>query len=597
MTVATRETEDAGAGLEPIGRSDARLEGLRRAALELATWRRASEGDFLVLGDLVSEAHDRLRRALDAMTALGAAVLAEEGDRAIAVMHALGAEATRLEVLNRERREGLVRLHATAGAMRRVAADIIETLRVLEQLGLLARIDVATLDGADKADLGSFVSEVTNLLIEGRRTADDMARRLGRLDDALGQTTLLAASLDGAHRRSLREIAVRLDGLAGELDAYQRATRVAAAEIGGQFDAIWRAVADVVRRIQFQDAARQRLEHVSAGIERLLHVAERGRLLDDGELLSPGRCAHAIGAIAALEATQLRRLAADLASEAQGLRDNLAAIGGSVAEAERRLRQAHAGGGGGDGGGSVLATLDRNVQVIGEAFAGGETTRKEVDAAVERCVGDARHLEGVAAILEELELALRLTGLNAAVRAARVGGGAHATRCIAQEIRAQAGAIAAHAATFQQDLGALLSIVRGLAEKVLPGLQACQRTVGEGVRENAGTLNGIEAAAREQHAAALEGTAGLAASLRRRAEAFTVDREGCRLMQAVARHLEGIATAAAGAAAGEEPWPELDQLLRGLYTMQREREVHDGREAPAREATASTVDDLADVLF
>jgi hypothetical protein len=303
--------------------------------------------------------------------------------------------------------------------------------------------------------------------------------------------------------------------------------------------------------------------------------------------------------IAAVAAAQLRLLADDLSREIGELRGSLAVISRRVIAAENGLRRLQAGGG--KGAVPVLAELDTGMREIAGAFAAEGASRAQVSAVLDRCAGDARHLADAAMILKELEVDIRFAGLNAALRARRVDRQALATQRIAQEIRDHAGTIAIHTAAFASGTDALRDAARHLADEILPSLQDRQGTVTDGIRSCAGVLSQIEATSRVHQETAAAASGGTAMVLETWTHGFSPDAEGGRCMRELAGLLDAVA-AGPPEEATKEPWPELDRLLRGAYTMQREREAHEahgGGSVPAASPPAAHVagDDLSDILF
>ena len=261
--------------------------GLRDGSDALTSWQNDSEAAFLGLGNSLVRAHARLRQTLDAMAALSEAVLDRSGDEAITTLRSMAELSGALVSDGGERRACLEALRADTHGADGMVAGINRTLRLLHHLAVLARIDAETGRNAGFAELRAFVSDVASLLERGQETASAMALEIETLATTLQQAWTLENSVGDQNRERITELSSQLQHLAGGLDQHRGETQAAAAEIAHQFDGIWRAVGDVVQRIQFQDAARQRLEHTTAGIERLLLVAERGRLSDAGEPLVP----------------------------------------------------------------------------------------------------------------------------------------------------------------------------------------------------------------------------------------------------------------------------------------------------------------------
>lgn len=578
---------------------------LRPHAAALRAWDEACERAFLDLGGVLQRAHAGLKEACDAMLAASTALLDHATEEELAALQELAQRLPALLGHEAARGECLDRLAELADRAAGTAGQLLAVLNQLRQLMRLARINVVDLAAAG-GDFAGFIGGVGNLLLAGERTVGEIHRCLAALAGLLAAVRAQDRRRIGGHAHAVAGMVARLVEIEGRLRAHRQAAGQAAEVIRGRFEAVRQDVGQAVMRMQFQDAARQRLEHVLDGLVGLERVIEAGRLEDEvlAAILPPPQRRRAAHDIARLEAAQLEDLARQTEQEIASLRTALAGLAQNARKVEADLLGLVGGDRQEGGASALLAVLDAGVAEVQAAFTAYRAEQEGLHAELAACDAKARRTAELADALVEIEEEMRLAGLNATLKAARLGRGGAVMQEIARAIRERAVSIGAGAADLVAVLRSLLATADRLVGEVLPQAGEERRRTCDRLAAIAAELHRQESTVAQAHRTAQGAIEGIVEGLAVQAGPSALETAGPAAMRAAAAELARLGRAMADGGMAVEPWPALEALLRGRYTMGRERDVHaacDGG-GPTTAATAVAAaslgdDDLADILF
>lgn len=564
MTVAAND--DLGTILRPIASTAASVEGA-----------------FL-------EAGDGLGRGLESFEKLGEGLSALSGELGDEPMRAATVAIRRVADELVSFSEHLPRatatldgLHACSKTVSSRLDRLLDSMRTMTVLTRSARIEAVNFS-AKGAEFADFTQEIGQLTRHVQAKVETSAREQAKLIVVLGKAARAQTALERNYRSQLLDLARELqETFATIQDRSQRSGDVAR-NLAHRSEEIAGAVRTAIMSLQSGDSTRQRLEHVHQGIELTL--------------LPP------VGSDEEAEAVR----AAMYRLQAGQLRDTIASFDLDVGSIDGSLRR--------------LIEDARDLVALGQAVYGeGDNSflhtfaERMSDAAIviQRCSGARDDVGGIIASVRQLFQELHSTiadlnavimdvvliGINAGLKAGRLGTEGRSLVVIAQELKNTAGEIT-------KDAKELLP--------VFEHLQALSRELDVPVGEAGRGIDADVASILDTINAGATRLASCLGTLAKTGQTF----EGglVRARRDFAKVLEtrhGLVDAAAELDKRERlamrPGAEtvavlgvVDQIMTRRYTMAREREIHAailGEREPEIGATAraEAADDLEDVLF
>lgn len=524
--------------------------GKLQASLEiLRGFNQQSEGGFLKLGETLREVAGLARRLAECASELAGAGGVMRYREAVGEFEALSRELGAIRRGTERHGEVIERIAGLARAFRGPALEFARANRTFRLLGLYVRVEASRLrgEGGEFASLADDIAALASGIDESAGNLErDSRRAAGELQS--GRTMLRELGLEQTAEsgKILDSAAEEIHALSGRAGLAEGAARVLAEGCGRLRD----EVARIVNSLQFQDIARQRLEHVCEGVERLLEGLRR----DEG---GPGALS-----LVALEARQLDSAREELKAALERIGESLESAGtqsaGFGAEAAR------------------LSAERLDLKSCGETMTG----------AAAGCVASLERLEqvvaGVMPVLDDMGLSasridetgyrIGLVSLNCAVKTARLGNEGAALGVVAAEMGRLAMESGAQAAAAMQRLEELRSQTalladlgqghggQGLQERVNGAMEKAERAE-EGCAERLGSI--------QQLAERL--TAEIGGAVRRRAWERPL-LAGLEEAAGLLREVEGGLESAGGEGAAHEG--EWFRGLEGRYTMASEREIH-----------------------
>jgi hypothetical protein len=391
-----------------------------------------------------------------------------------------------------------------------------------------------------------------------------------------------------------------LAAVARDVQVYRRQTAAAVAAAGAASDHVNAHIGGIITALQFDDIARQRIEHFAHGLERLAALVTRGTLSDEEAPAPPETVRLAAGALAALMVRQTVDLAGQLEAAASTLGRELAATIDQVRRLEPEVDRLAGGDGQRAGDETPLERLDQELGGARSLVTAYADAHQGVVAELARLGDVAAATATTSRALDEVETDIRIVGLNAEIKSARLGDEGTVTKRIAEAVREHAAIVSRANAAYQDSAGRLDVAVRQALDDLLPRHRLTQGQLTRRLEQAAAVFRArgqaVAAATRDTR----EAFDGLADRLpARRGDIAAWHKSATTLRQA----LGDLRVIAARGRDEWEPasWPALDRLMRSLYTMDAERRVHEGRAAEARAAatpaTPDDPDDLSDILF
>ena len=320
--------------------------------------------------------------------------------------------------------------------LRGVGARIAFLSRINEALGVLTLNSAIASSGldTDSRDIATFQTELRRLTDLAAQTV----RRFGQLHAAAMKDLALVAAQQAAftrnHGAGLRNVSVRILAGLNAITALRREASATAVQTQERGRAISGAIGTVVTALQVGDATRQRLEHVADALGQLLaglDGAERPWCSGLDPALRDALAARAI----ALQAALLRDAGGTLAAEMRSIHASLSRLG---VEVRGMVDQGQARSAGWAGWPSFLGALDGDLGEAATLVGSSQSSRQALDAAMAAIDGHMRSLRAGLADIRGMEIDLRVAGLNAVFRCARLGKQGAALGAVTIELRAYA---------------------------------------------------------------------------------------------------------------------------------------------------------------
>lgn len=521
------------------------------------------------------------------------------GEEIVAAGAALGRLAEDLRPLRRslaEETATLLDIATPSAAAGRTLEKLVEHIRLITILARSARIESISIQGVGR-DFGDFANEIVELTTQARRTIEACAQDHARMSALLTAALASQREFEMQYGPALSALADKLSVTLAEVEDRQRRGLSLTSEAAARSGRIAMAAGMAIVALQSGDSVRQRLEHAIAALR--LAATLDGRAVDG---LSEEAAPHARDLLLALEAAQLDAAAATLGEDAAGIEQNLLSLRHDTEDLVDLVRSLY--GTGGAETGSFMAELGSDLAHASALLGKCNAARAGIDKVAQALATLLDTCQETVDTLATTVSNIVLIGINAGLRAARVGTTGRSLVVIAQELKLAADLVASDARTLPAAFEQM--------QRASAGLTRWDR---------------LDAT----HFAALDRDMGMALAVMQQvasglaAELDRLTREGttfgrvldqARLgFSSVGATGEAVAAAAhAVAAQGSAAWDAPSDLARQArswvtgavwchYTMAVERTIHgrivgtdDGAAAPAAEAPAVS-DDLDALLF
>ena len=391
------------------------LIALAAARIDLRTLNQHTDKEFGNLGNKLVEASGKAKMIVEQSSAAAAALADEEFCQNLAALSGIPAlvEALPRSHVMAETRLGEMLAHLET--CRRLVNGFPHVVIGLKVLAQQMRTEAAWIHEAE-VDFAAVAEDVGRLAVN----IDERSQGIGDSADSLidlihrAQRQLLALSHDQDAELSSLLIQSResIDMLA---NAGADSARAAEA-ISDHYQGVYTGVSEVVRSIQFQDIARQQLEHVQEGLDemaKLLEAASRRWLFRDGTMLAQA------GQLGAVQIAQLEGSRQMLVSAVTGIIERL----GEIAEAIHKISLAPVAlaqsAEGQDP--AFLNSAAKHLNDILDVLGRYHRSSAEVSAVMAQVAQRVIATKAFADQIESIGFRLRLASLNAQIKAAHLG--------------------------------------------------------------------------------------------------------------------------------------------------------------------------------
>ncbi len=393
---------------------------LGEAGRRLNSLMAAAEGEFLPVGDVLSDAVGNLGAMTDGLKDLGGRLTGEEARHAVSALTLALAEIDRMGETSAGD-PGLLPLLSQQAEQ--VTADLGGLQRIVGEITALAingKIQAA-LVATEGVDFTVFTTEIGRLGASAAGRIEQASRRLTAVRNSI-------AAANEAEAAFAREEEAELDGVRGRIaaniaqlaDRSRRASQVIDA-VGEKSRQISAKIAGTVGELQINDMTCQRIDHVRTALTMI-----------GPALTSQNSGAGPALALATLQQQQLDRAASDYETSIEAIIDHLQALAAAAADLLGNANEAF----GDHQGGLFLLEIERDVTralAILETYSNADL---HIQALMESVTEGFVTMTGDLDAIRSIDADMRVMGLNATLKCGRLGDSGKALGVVAQELRA-----------------------------------------------------------------------------------------------------------------------------------------------------------------
>ena len=526
------------------------------------------ESAFLQAGDRLSGGlamFDQLGESLSALTGeLDAVGVTEAATALDALSHAL-VRISRTLPEDADTLQALVRGNETIG---KHLEALLERMRMMTIIARSFRIEASQF--SDASALESFTQDIGKLIKTAQNEISGCAGDHAKMTGYLREVAKAQVALDRDYRDKLLVLANDLSQTFSTLQDRRRGGSVLMRDVSDRSARITEAAGMAMVSLQAGDSTRQRLEHIAEAVK--IAASLRGEAPDPTTDVPEPAWRSTSGALCRLQAAQVTDTVDGFADDISRIDDALASL----------IRDAH-------------ELADEGQATYGSGAAGSDSFLTEFRAGLSRATGllrtceAARHhvesatadlramLDGLNATITNLNMTGRelfLVGVNAGLKANRLGSESRSLLVIADELKRLAQDIAKDAAALIEVFTEVQPTANRLDREVEPGDQARGLNSDQQI---VAIVAALDVGDRKIAAFLAELTGKLAvfdADLTRARSDFSAAVAMNEDLLGAADQLLAIADELPAGLDLDEAFGFVDALMQPRYTMARERDVH-----------------------
>ena len=515
-----------------------------------------------------------------------------QGGRMAAASSSIGVLAQRLVAISEALPRDAALLHEIAAGNDGIGKHfeaLLEHIRMMTIIASSARIEAAVFGEA--AGLDSFTVEISTLTASVRTALSRCGSEHAAMTERISRLHKAQAALDRDFRERLLVLARELSETFALITERQAKSHTMAEGLRGLSATISQNTGAALMALQSGDAARQRLEHIATALRLGQDIADGRPALELGDAIETS---DVLNALHSLQAEQLADVADHFGSDAADIDVLLRRLSDDTALLVSESRTVIGSKGRDDG--SFLTVFRGRLADAAELVGTCDRARRGVASAMVVLRTDVTELSRTVAELGVITRDLIVVGINAGLKATRLGAEGRSLMVIADELKRLAGLITDAAA---QLVGAYEALVLG------------SRSLDRDDEPTPGEMDAdiLSIAAELEHSDTH--MSGFLGTLQGHVQQFDAELNKVQArFDATVAAITALGDGADAMASAVTAMPEkgcpaaahLTRLLWPHYTMVREREVHsallgDGAEAPDALSAAGGGESLDDLLF
>lgn len=410
--------------------------GLEECESALARMIAPNEGIFLTLGNVLGDAKSRLGDGAGSFRRLFDMLDSRDGSETMSGLTAVQGDILRLITETQAITSTVVQLEKAVSDINRPLGSLAKIIVEIAALATNAKVQTAQIN-SQAIDFTVFTKDIGRLQGLAGEAVGRAGDRLQQLGAALSEARLSADSFQRKDAAQLGAIGGRLEGRIRELTSRQARIREAISGFEARMGEIARRISECITALQINDITGQRIEHVRSALSMLRRLAlVNGTGLSGEEWMRdlPEEQRHRLlGAVCRLQSQQVERASADFSAEFGRLRGNLAGLsadaGAILAEAQRLF-------GGTGSQGSFVQDIEADVGAASRLLENFCTTDDHLRKLILGVASGFKAMSEEMDAIHSIDADMRIMGLNATLKCARLGDSGRALGVVAQELRA-----------------------------------------------------------------------------------------------------------------------------------------------------------------
>lgn len=549
--------------------------GLRDLADKLTHLVSPNEAAFMTTGETLGAARDRLLDARNQFQRLSEHLESDKGNTTRNTFSTARDTLTHIAQEAHSLAAQMATFRHNLQSIRRPLAGLAGIITEIAALATNAKVQAAQVR-TRSIDFTVFTTDIDRLREMAAVAVRRASERLTSIETGVERATKAAEGFQGSDARELGDIARHMGQWIAEIGRRREQSRRGLSDMDKVSLRIAERVAACIGRLQINDMTCQRIDHVTTALTILAQaISPDTREHGDMHWLtsqSPQRQNQISAAICELQARQTERAMSDFSEAVTDLKRNL---DGLSADSQRLGGEARRLFGGSQGRDSFMHTVYADVERVSDLLQRFSETNGQVRRQIAEMAQSFVEMDADLRDIHSIDADMRVMGLNATFKCARLGSAGMALGVVAQELRycsrrtdetTKAIATAIQAATRDAAL---------LSEKATQQ-HADVVALSTAMTEGTATVRDIDAAI----------TAGLADLDRICTEVCTLlDTGGVRNLDPVgvrnqshdlSRQLRALGSFAAPEGIDADMIrDDLERMLEKSYTMQSERVIHE----------------------
>lgn len=563
-------------------------EALQEVCLRIKNIIPSSERDFLAMGDFLAQVADRAgtmcESALTASQLLGIDRIKDITAKLRQILEAAGTQAAAVQADLRQNIDILRQMNREIETISTDLTQFSRTLKTLRVLGISTRIESSRFRDA-RFRFDSLADEVERSASVIESAHRRMCGQVGVISGTMSNVLTKAAKADSSQNANAALVLQRLHSSVDSLEQKQASASSAMDSLSARSKDVVASISEVILSLQFHDICRQQMEHVSQAIEEL-----RVSLPQDP---SQTACASAYR-ICRLQVSQLSYTKDTIFEAVERIIDSMDRIASSVDSLDGAIQEMLSADD--ERGESYLVRVEEETEHVLSLLNESRKTGNKLGDAIRSVTETSSSLSESVQAIREIVDDVKLLSLNARIKAAMAGSEGRSVSVLSEAIERLAG-----------DMNKVSETLSHSFSMLAQGASALECRLAGSSDEDAGRLLSDLEVIRVESAETNGQAMGLLSRMReegwRLADSIrTVTGNEISVHRTVRSSLEGIIAQMEGVIAGLRPLVGDDAAaeeaelfhLQDRYTMESERQIHQGQSVDVSMALYAQPDGFGD---
>jgi hypothetical protein len=530
----------------------------------------SGEALCLKLGDLLRRAHVEFGQLLNSFNAMEASFSGREMEILSESIGALRRTITGLTSSLDAECSQITSLVGLGGGVADRLDRLRRSVRIITALAMNSRVEAARTD-AQAGEVSGYTQELVELAARAYKAIDGCCREQVGLTEILNRAQDTLVDFRRLHGSQLEDVERNLGEVAGALHEHRARVRDTVTTLLVRTKDITSEIGAIVMALQIGDSTRQRVEHV------LESIAELGTLYANSSDARPAtELACRLGALQIEGAREDLEVAfgeiGQALSNLAGQAEDIAGMAQQVGSSDRQQSRGFVS--------AIRSKLGAALELSQQAGA----ARTKVDVAVGGIVQSTARVDEQMQVLSEVTCTMSMIGINAVLRARRVGTAGLGLGVIADQLQDTADTVVSDLDIVTPALRDVVAATQNLATMLAARRGDLADSGGETANAALSSFSAFGSEMERILQVLVERGGDPARDLNAASQKPAADESLQRMVQLIER-LEDLANEDAGAGADAAMIEMLDATFAKRYSMAAERDIHDAFCTSAGERT------------